>query len=321
MSAVLIARVRAYGGDAAVAELLGTAGSDRSVQYLTDIANWISFDEAVALWRAGAQVTHHPEFARAVGEDAVRYLNASPVATVLRQLGTLEAVYGQVATTASKYSTTIIMEAVDCGPGFAEIHATPVPGFRRDANHCAWTWGMLTQPPILFGLPPAAVHHDHCAVYGAPRCEYRVTWPVGGERADTESALQIAGLNGELDAMKVRLNSMFQTASDLISSGDVDEVLARIAERAAIEVRAPQHLLAVRMTSDGPLHCHHRGFDDAEVAERAERLLSETVEHLPDSSLVVPVRSDSAKAACAASTAAWASARPAAAARPTGSPV
>ena len=49
MSAVLIARVRAHGGDSAVAELLGLAGSDRSVQYLTDIANWISFDEGVAL--------------------------------------------------------------------------------------------------------------------------------------------------------------------------------------------------------------------------------------------------------------------------------
>ncbi|HEY1568033.1 MAG TPA: GGDEF domain-containing protein [Solirubrobacteraceae bacterium] len=292
MSAVLIGRVRAYGGNAAVAELLQRARSDRSVQYLTDIANWISFDEAVALWRAGAHVTHHPEFARAVGEDAVRYLNASPVANVLRQLGSLEAVYGAVATTASKYSTAIIMRAIDCGPGFAEIHATPIPGFPRDVDHCAWTWGMLTQPPILFGLPPAVVHHERCAAFGAPRCEYRVTWPVGGENADTESALQIAGLNGQLDAMKLRLNSMFQTASDLISSGDVDEVLARIAERAAIEVRAPQHLLAVRMTPDGPLHCHHRGFQEDEVAERAERLLSETVEELPDSSLVVPVRSN-----------------------------
>ena len=292
MSAVLIARVRAYGGEGAVAALLDAAGSDRSAPYLTDIANWISFDEAVALWRAGAQVTHHPEFARAVGEDAVRYLNASPVANVLRQLGTLEAVYGQVATTASKYSTAIIMEAVDCGPGFAEIHATPQPGFRRDANHCAWTWGMLTQPPILFGLPPATVHHERCAAFGAPRCEYRVTWPVGSEAAETESGQQIAALTGQLDAMTLRLNSMFQTASDLISSGEVDEVLARIADRAAIEVRAPRHLLAVRMTPDGPLHCHHRGFDEAEVAERAERLLSEAVEDLPDSCLVVPVRSN-----------------------------
>ena len=156
------------------------AGSDRSAQYLTDIANWISFDEGAALWRAGALVTHHPEFARAVGEDAARYLNASPVANLLRQLGSLEVVYGQIATTASKYSTATILEAVDCGPGFAEIHATPVQGFPRDANHCAWTCGILTQPAILFGLPPAVVHHEHCAAYGAARCEYRVTWVVDG---------------------------------------------------------------------------------------------------------------------------------------------
>jgi diguanylate cyclase (GGDEF)-like protein len=292
MTAVLIARVRAHGGDAAVAELLRVADSDRSVQYLTDTANWISFDEGVALWRAGALVTHHPEFARAVGEDAARCLNASPVANLLRQLGSLQVVYGQIATTASKYSTATILEAVDCGPGFAEIHATPVEGFPRDANHCAWTCGMLTQPAILFGLPAAVVHHERCAAYGAPRCEYRVTWLVGGNDADTgDAAQEIAGLHSQLDAMKVRLHSMFQTASDLISSGDVDEVLARIADRAAIEVRAPRHMLAVRMTADGPLHCHHRGFDDAEVAEAAERLLTAASEELPDSWLVVPVRS------------------------------
>jgi diguanylate cyclase (GGDEF)-like protein len=293
MTAVLIGRVREYGGDAAVAELLRVADSDRSVQYLTDIANWVSFDEGVALWRAGAMVTHHPEFARAVGEDAARYLNASPVANLLRQLGSLEVVYGQIATTASKYSTATILEAVDSGPGFAEIHATPVHGFPRDANHCAWTCGMLTQPAILFGLPPAVVHHERCAAYGAPRCEYRVTWLVNGNDAEAaDASQQIAGLHSQLDAMKVRLHSMFQTASDLISSGDVDVVLARIADRAAIEVRAPRHMLAVRMTADGPLHCHHKGFDAAEVAEHAERLLTEAVEDLPDSWLVVPVRSN-----------------------------
>ncbi len=292
MTAVLIARVRLHGGDAAVAELLRVADSDRSVQYLTDIANWISFDEGVALWRAGALVTHHPEFARAVGEDAARYLNASPVANLLRQLGSLEVVYGRIATTASKYSTATILEAVDCGPGFAEIHATPVQGFLRDANHCAWTCGMLTQPAILFGLPPAVVHHERCAAYGAPRCEYRVTWLVDGDHAAAATTQEIAGLHSQLDAMKDRLHSMFQTASDLISSGNVDEVLARIADRAAIEVRAPRHMLAVRMTAEGPLHCHHKGFDEDEAAEHAESLLTEAIEDLPDSWLVVPVRSN-----------------------------
>jgi diguanylate cyclase (GGDEF)-like protein len=291
MTAVLLARVRAHGGDSAVAELLRIAGSDRTVAHLTDIANWISFDEGVALWAAGAHVTHHPHFARAVGEDAARYLNASPVANLLRQLGSPEVVYGQIATTASKYSTATILEAIDSGPGFAEIHATPVHGFPRDAHHCDWTAGMLSQPTILFGLPPAAVHHDRCAAYGAPRCEYRVTWATGGE-ADTASSPEVEDLHGQLNAMKLRLHSMFQTASDLIGAGDVDEVLARIADRAAIEVRAPQHLLAVRMSPDGPLHCHHKGFDDAEVAAHAERLLAGDPQKLPDSWLVVPVTSN-----------------------------
>ncbi len=51
LSAVLLARVRDFGGDGAVRELLERAGGRRSVQELSDIVNWISYEEAVALWR------------------------------------------------------------------------------------------------------------------------------------------------------------------------------------------------------------------------------------------------------------------------------
>src|ERR1700722_12826475 len=90
LSVVLLARVHDYGGDEAVAELLARSGSQRSVEELTDTSNWISYDEAVALWRTGAEITHHPQFAKAVGEDSARRLNASPVATLLRSLGSPE---------------------------------------------------------------------------------------------------------------------------------------------------------------------------------------------------------------------------------------
>lgn len=101
MSAVLLARVHAYGGDQAVARLLAIAQCRRSREYLLDITNWISCDEAIALWQAGAHVTHHPEFAHAVGTDAAERLNASAVAALLRSLGSPEKVYRQIATTAS----------------------------------------------------------------------------------------------------------------------------------------------------------------------------------------------------------------------------
>jgi diguanylate cyclase (GGDEF)-like protein len=292
LSAVLIARVRDFGGAPAVRELLTRSGVQRSEEELSDIVNWISYDEAVALWRAGAAVTHHPQFARAVGEDAARRLNSSPVATLLRSLGSPEAVYSQITTTASKYSTVAHLEALDSGPGFAHIRAVPVAGFERSPDHCAWTGGLLSQPAMLFGLPPATVEHECCAAYGAPACEYRVTWSAEQARSSSESSEQIEVLERQLDAMKERLHSMFQTAADLIGAGRIEDVLARIADRAAVEVRAPRYLLAVRMPGSEQIHLHQRGLAADQAQEHAEWLLDHHSTETPRSWLAVPVRSN-----------------------------
>src|SRR5436305_6976645 len=110
MSAMLIGEVHGFGGDEAVAELLELSRTRRSLDYLLDIGNWISYDEAVALWRAGSRVTHNPHFPRVVGERAAMRLASSPVATVLRSLGSPEQLYRQIATSASKFSTVVRME-------------------------------------------------------------------------------------------------------------------------------------------------------------------------------------------------------------------
>ena len=292
MTAVLLGCVHDYGGDAAVQDLLRRARVRRSPAELMDISNWVSYDEGIGLLRAGAWVTHHPQFARVVGAEAVRRLHGSPVATLLRSLGSPENVYRQIATTATKYSTVATLQARDCGPGFAEIVATPVEGYPRNAHHCAWTAGLLSQPTLLFGLPPATVTHERCAACGAPACEYTVTWPAAAAQERSESSEQIEQLREQLAAMRERLHSMFRTAADLISAGDVDDVLARIAERAAIEVRAPRHLLVVRLSADDDLHCHHHGFEPELVDEYAQRLLDTHPAELPESWLVVPVRSN-----------------------------
>jgi hypothetical protein len=59
MTAVLLARLRAYGGEEAVRAALARAQSERTAEYLLDTGNWVSEDEAVALLQAGAHVTHH----------------------------------------------------------------------------------------------------------------------------------------------------------------------------------------------------------------------------------------------------------------------
>jgi diguanylate cyclase (GGDEF)-like protein len=291
LSAVLLACVRDAVGPQGVREVLELAGSERTAEYLTDLSNWISYDEAVALWRAGSQVTHHPQFPRLVGETAAKRLNSSPVAALLRSLGSPEACYRQIAVMATKFSSVAEFEAGEVGPGFAELIATATAGFRRNPDHCAWTCGLLTQNPVLFGMPPATVTHEECQAFGAERCRYLVTWEVGDADAGVTDSELVGSLREQLEAMRERLHSMFATASDLIGAAEIGDVLARITDRAAVEVRAPRYLLAVRTNPGGEVHCHHKGFDEEEARELAAQILERHPASFPDSWLVVPVRS------------------------------
>jgi diguanylate cyclase (GGDEF)-like protein len=292
MSAVLLARVNAFGGAEAVAEVLWRAGSKRSLEYLLDTTNWIAYDEAVALWQAGARVTHHPQFARAVGADAAERLASSHVASMLRSLGTPEKVYAAIAKGGAEFSTVTRLEVIDARPGHAEVSATAADGFPRSVEHCAWTCGLLTCTPALFGLAPGVVEHEECQALGAPRCVYRISWDPAPETADDASSGEVVALRHQLDAMKDRLRSVFATASDLIAVDDLDAVLARITARAALEVRAVRYLLAVQVKPGGELHCQHKGFEEEEISEYLDELRGRDPSAHPDSWLVVPVASN-----------------------------
>src|SRR4051795_9450834 len=60
LCAILVRRARAAGGEPAVRDLLRRAGSSRSPAYLEDVGNWISHDEAIALFDAAAEMTQDP---------------------------------------------------------------------------------------------------------------------------------------------------------------------------------------------------------------------------------------------------------------------
>ena len=292
MSAVLLARVNASGGQEAVREVLRLSGSPRTLEYLTDITNWIAYDEAVALWQAGARVTHHPQFARAVGIDAARRLASSQVASMLRSLGSPEKVYGAIAKGTAEFSTVTDLGVSECRPGFAEVVAVAAEGFPRSIEHCSWTCGLLACTPILFGLEPATVEHEECQAMGAARCVYHITWGSSADQGDDAPSGQVVELRHQLEATNERLRSVFATASDLIAVDDLDDVLARITARAALEVRAPRYVLAVRVKPDGELHTQHKGFAEDGIAEYLDELLHRDPATYPDYWLVVPVASN-----------------------------
>ena len=139
----------------------------------------------------------------------------------------------------------------------------------------------------LFGLAPAHVEHSSCQAVGAPYCRYYLTWDPEGA-AEDDSA-QVAMLRMQLDSLTERLEGVFATAADLISTGDLEDTLARIAERAAQQVRAPKHLLAVRPSAGGEMVWHQKGLEDDEAREVASRVFAD--EEVPDNWCVATVKS------------------------------
>jgi diguanylate cyclase (GGDEF)-like protein len=293
MASVLMRRVRNSLGEGAIEDLLRTAGVSQSPEYLDDVGNWMPYEDAGALMEAAVTVTGDEEIVRRAGADTVRQHAGSAVATLLRSLGSPQAVFEQLTLAATKFSTVIDLVPLEIGPGRAVVRAKAKPGYTRHRRHCEYTQGMLSQPTALFGLPPASVKESCCELRGDDHCLYTVTWDAARAADAADPQELVTALEAQLAAMTGRLENMYATARDLIALDDVDAALTRITERAATAVRAPSYLLAVRAGRADELHVHHRGFGDGDAHEAARELLAETDLHAEASRLVVDVASAS----------------------------
>jgi diguanylate cyclase (GGDEF)-like protein len=275
MTNVLLRRVRDAGGEAMVAALLERSGAKHPASYLENVDNWVSLDEASSLLEMGALETRDPKFARRVGESTLRQHAGTQVATVLRSLGSLEKVLEIVAQTTPKVSTVTQLDALEVRPGRAVIRAVARNGFTRRLSHCEWTAGMLAGTPILFGLPLAVVEETECQARGDAQCLYTVNWDASLAETAADPQQRVTALEAQMVAMTGRLQSAYATASDLVSTEDMDTVLRRIVERAANAVRAPSHILAVRTEQGAEPQVYSHGIGDSEAKALAKATLED----------------------------------------------
>ena len=291
MAGTLVRRVRATLGEDAMRDLLRRAGVSYTPEFLDDPGNWIWYREAVALLEAAVEVTGDHDIGRRVGAEAVRRHAGTAVATLLRSLGSPEAIFSHLALAVTKFSTVTVMEPLDVAPGSAAALKRTRPGFAHNRLMCDYVRGMLSQPPVLFGLPPAAVEETRCQLRGDAECRYEVRWD--GEQAARAADPQqlITALEAQVVAMTDRLESVYAVAHDLIAPANLDAALARITERAATAVRAPRYLLAVRTGVEGSLHVHHRGFEGHDPDAAAAELLADRDEPGDGSCLIADVAS------------------------------
>ena len=150
MVSMLLRQVRTSFGQEGVAEVVRRSGVPYEAPYLEDIGNWIWYEEAIALFDAGVELTGDESIGLHAGEESLRQHAGTPVATLLRQLGTPEAILQQTALVATKFSTITEMRA-------DARRARPRDRHRLRAS------GLRVAPPVL-RLPGRAPVADHRAV-------------------------------------------------------------------------------------------------------------------------------------------------------------
>lgn len=292
MTSVVVKLMRAHGAEKAVSALLHRAGAAHDAEYLEHPDNWVSYEQAVALLRAGGEETKDPCFARRVGEQAVAQHFGTQVAALLRSLGSPEAVLSSITLTAAKFSSSsTVLEAVDVHSGRAVVRAQARPGFRRDPLLCDWTKGLLSQPTVLFGLPAAQVQELECQAQGGRECRYVVTWDAGMAAVAADPEHRVSAMEAQLLASSEQLRGVYAMVGDLLSAEEVDTLLERIVARAAGAVRAPHYVLAVSLQAESEPRIYAHGVGRRQAREIAIRADDATAGRDP-SLLITEVTSD-----------------------------
>jgi diguanylate cyclase (GGDEF)-like protein len=266
---LILAHVRGRAGKPGVDAVLAAAGDPRPERVLLEESTWSSYDQVVALFQAAADVLDDPLVGHKIGARALAYGESSPLLPLLRSLGSPGQVLLNISVAAAKWQTVGVANAVEVDDDHALVTFQMRHGFVRQRLQCDYMIGLLTQIPVLFGLPPAEVRHDECQVDGAVRCLYRVSWRTGAG-----SQARIDHLEDRLLQVNEQVENLQSSAADLVSSDDVDTVLGRIAARAAAAVRAPRHLLVVQTADAAQPRVVAEGMTEDEAAALAEDVLT-----------------------------------------------
>jgi diguanylate cyclase (GGDEF)-like protein len=263
---LIVGFIRHELGPDGVERLLALAGEERRVEVLEDESSWSTYRQKIALFDADEQL-------------------GALIRLVVGALGSPEQVLRSIARANGKFSTSSVMRTIRTGPGGGEVAYRLHDAFVPSKHDCRYNQGLLTQMPVLFGLQPAVLVERQCQVDGDPECIYELSWASWRRFRRRSRGTRIDGVEHSL---RLQVADLERTVADLVAAVDVEQVLTRIAARAAVAVRAQAHLLAVEI--DGRLAVRADGLADDVAASLAPRLLAgEDVSHDDGLALIVPI--------------------------------
>jgi diguanylate cyclase (GGDEF)-like protein len=233
---LIVTYVRSRAGEAGVRALLARARVPYSAAELQDERSWFSHHDEMALLHAAAEVLDDPMAARHIGEAALEQQVGPGVKILLRALGSPRRLLQSMPRAAARFSTVGTWAFVGGSRDHGTVEYRINPDLPADLAGCEYTAGLLTQIPLLFGLPPATVVEESCQARGGECCRFRVRWQRRSrlfgrrrrvadlqDRLDAATALETARRRGETaDA----LLSLARRLADPVPAGDVAERVA-----------------------------------------------------------------------------------------------
>jgi len=281
---LILEHVAEKAGLEGVRRTLVHAGDQPSEERLRDEGTWVTFDQGINLLQAACDVLGGPGEARRIGETVLARGINLPTHVILKALGSPAGVLRHVPQASRRYSLAGELLALEVTKRSALLEHRPYPGVTPHVLDCEFRIGILSQNPVLFGLPPAVVEHPACRARGDAECLYAMRWQAhhrlrrGLRVRHREVVLQLAMVTERFELLQL-------ASADLVSTDDIDTVLGLIVARASQAVRAERHLLVVRLEGEEA----PRVVGDATGLGTAEELLQ--VDYVPDHWLVVEVAS------------------------------
>ena len=267
-------------------EVLRRAGERRSIEELSRDDEWSSYAQFRSLIEAAADVLGGPAALVEVGrkvdlvaDDSVDYTE------MLQSLGSPATLYADMGRATRVLAPIVEAEAEEVGPTEWIMRQRLEAGFEPFEGYCAFAAGLGAVTPVIFGYPPAEVVEEQCQCRGAEWCTFRIRWEAldeparRGEYYETRAKL-----------LEGRLETLHETLGDLVSKGDLDELLAHVVASAARAVRAPGYVLALSVLPTHHQRIHSMGLRGADAARLAEALLDQQ-QGSDECHLVVEVRS------------------------------
>lgn len=251
-----------------VDELLRVADEHRSAAQLADPGTWSTYQQFRVLLETASSLFGGTPFLETAAGSGLDDPTMPELTAMLQSLGSPDALLTMLTEAGSASLAPIVgISGSSIGPDEWRVELYFEDGYEPFREHCAWSAGLFTSIPKLFGFR-ADVVEEVCQCDGAPACVVRVRWSA----EDGPDA--VAFLEQRNSLLAARLESLQETVADLVSGEDLALVLTRILSSAARALHAPAFVLALEPDAPTDQRVFALGVGDEAAAIAAELLAS-----------------------------------------------